>query len=306
MSAKSAYQRASQHEAELTARRLNVALEVSFADDLAAQQARNVVRFVQANEQRQVAAIVMPSADIDSTSGSVVAHPVHKLARRVAARGAGWIVLNRDAELQIATLRKEFPSVPSGVVTPDQKEFGRVQGRQFRSMLPKGGRILYVVGNPTASSTRDRRAGMREIAGNGHGGFKIDEVDGLWSAAQAKEAVLKWLAWESQRGEFPDLVGCQNDAMAVGASEALALAATQHSRAALRRIPVTGGDGLPDEGRRWVDEKRLAATVIAPTTAAVAIEQLVACWDTGRPMPLVTALPVTPYPALHELAPARG
>jgi ABC-type sugar transport system substrate-binding protein len=108
------------------------------------------------------------------------------------------------------------------------------------------------VGNALVSSSRDRRAGMLEEAGKA--GFVIEEVEGAWTTDRAREAVYKWLVRARIRDAWPDLVGCQNDEMALGAREALLQAAQDFERPALARLPVTGGDGLPELGRKWVAE----------------------------------------------------
>jgi ABC-type sugar transport system substrate-binding protein len=304
MSDKNRHQLAARDEAVAKAKRHGLALEVFFADNIAAQQSRDVIHFLHANAEQRLCIICMPVADIDSSTTAVGDHPIHKLARRVAARGAGWIVLNRDAEAQVNELHKEFPAVPVALVTPDQKEFGRIQGRQFRALLPRGGRVLYVLGNPFVSASRDRSAGVREII-RGDRDIAIDEVDGLWAADKAKAAVAKWLAQAAQRDAWPDVVGCQNDEMALGARDALLQGAAQFGRPALAKVPVTGGDGLPEFGQKWVAERKLAATVVLPTTTGIAIDQLAHAWQTGRPMPLKTVVPVAPFPDLARLAAAR-
>jgi len=299
----SSHQLASQRAAEEAAARHGVPIEVSFADNLAVQQAQNVVQFVHANPERRTCVILMPMADIESSSDSLEAHPLHRLARRVAARGIGWVLLNRDGRGQVAALQREFPTVPVALVTPDQQDFGRVQGRQFRALLPRGGRILYVLGDTAASSARDRRKGMIEVVG-GDAALSIEEVDGLWSRKEARESVAKWLSHASHRGDWPDLIGCQNDAMAMGAREALADAARLYATPSLLEVPVTGGDGLPEEGQKWVSERKLAATVVAPLTTAVAVDAVVRSWRAGVPMPLVTQLGVSSLPAIEALRPA--
>jgi ABC-type sugar transport system substrate-binding protein len=299
----SSHQRAAGRAAEEAARRHGVPLEVSFADNLAVQQAQNIVRLVHDNHSRRTCVILMPLTDIEAPSESLEGHPLHRLARRVAARGAGWITLNRGGTRQVAALQREFPGLPVALITPDQQEFGRVQGLQFRTLLPRGGRVLYVVGDTSASSARDRRQGMQAVVA-GDRAFHIEEVDGLWSGQGARDSVSKWLAHASQRGHWPHLVGCQNDDMAMGARDALIEASRLYSRPTLCDVPVTGGDGLPDEGQRWVGEGKLAATIVAPLTTGVAIEHLVRCWNTGAPMPLVTRLPVAPFPPIDKLGPA--
>ena len=280
LSRENSHQLAAARAAEEAAGRHGVPIEVSFADNLAVQQAQNILKFVHANPERRTCVVVMPLGDID-VSDSPDTHPIHKLARRVAARGAGWIALNRDATRQVTALQREFPGLPFALVTPDQQEFGRVQGRQFRALLPRGGRVLYVLGDTSASSTRDRRQGMLEVIG-GNPAFQVEEVDGLWSGREARQAVTRWLSSAAHRHQWPDLVGCQNDAMAMGAREALIAAAGLYGRPELRDVPITGGDGLPDEGQAWVREGKLRATVVAPLTTAVAVESLVRCWNTRR------------------------
>jgi hypothetical protein len=311
MSAHNAHQLANQEAAQARARSHGIDLQVFFADSVAAQQSQDVIRFLYGNPDCQLGVVIMPLSDIDPSQGTDD-HPVLKLARRVVSRGAAWMMLNRDAETMLASLQREFPQVPLGLVTPDQKEIGRLQGRQFRNLLPRGGRVLYVVGNPFVSSTRDRRAGMLEAVA-GAQRLAIDEVDGYWSADRAREAVLKWLAAAQGRGEWPALVGCQNDEMARGASEALAEAARRHNVPALASLPVTGIDGLRQHGQAWVAEQKLAATIVLPTTADVAVDTLALTWKTGVRVPLKTVVPVAPFPPnsvgpplVAERAPSTG
>jgi hypothetical protein len=157
------------------ARREGVALDIVFSENFAAQQAHDIMRFLHANGDQRLGLIVQTVGDIAQIDGTPLsAQPVYRLALRAAAKGAGWIVLNREADAQVAALRKDFPSLPIGIVTPDQKELGRVQGRQFKALLPRGGRLLYVLGIPSTSSAQDRRAGMLEAIRGG--AIEVGEV----------------------------------------------------------------------------------------------------------------------------------
>jgi ABC-type sugar transport system substrate-binding protein len=160
-----------------------------------------------------------------------------------------------------------------------------------------------VLGNPLASHSRDRRAGLLEETQGG--GFALDEVEGGWTADRARDAVFKWLVRASARHAWPDAAVCQNDEMAIGAREALARAATEFGRPALAELPVTGGDGLPEAGQKWVAEGKLTATIVVPPVAGVAVDLLLREWCHGRPMPPRTVLPVTPHPAIEDLAARR-
>ena len=71
----------------------------------------------------------------------------------------------------------------------------------------------------------------------------------MWAADRARQAVAKWLAGAARRDTWPDLVGCQNDEMGLGARDALREAAKTLGRPSLADVKVTGGDGLPDGAR---------------------------------------------------------
>jgi ribose transport system substrate-binding protein len=52
---------------------------------------------------------------------------------------------------------RRLGNVPVFSVSSDHEEIGRIQGRQFGALLPKGGSVLYVQG-PSASQVAQRRA----------------------------------------------------------------------------------------------------------------------------------------------------
>ena len=83
-----------------------------------------------------------------------------------------------------------------------------------------------------------------------------------WTEASGEEAISQWLRLKQFQTSPARLIGCQNDAMAVGARRALQAAGARHP--SLAKVPITGVDGLPDGGRRHVDGT-LAATVITPS-----------------------------------------
>src|SRR5215470_4843531 len=103
-----------------------------------------------------------------------------RVARDAARTRIGWFCLNRKMS-NLRELRAEFPSVPIALVMPDQLEIGRIQGRQFRALLPQGGDILYVQGSSVTSSAQARLAGMREVVAGSSVEVK-DVLDGNWKA----------------------------------------------------------------------------------------------------------------------------
>jgi hypothetical protein len=294
------HQRATARDAQAAARRHEIDLQVFYAGNLAVQQAQDIMRFVHLHADEQLGVMLIPVADAAPGNHSSV-DALLALARRVVAKGAAWLVLNRGRESHVRALRQEFPHVPAAAFNLDQDGFGRLQGRQWKALLPHGGRVLHVVGNPLVTSSQRRRAAMlEEIRG---AGLSLDEVEGGWSLERAREAVQRWLARAVVRGAEPNLVGCQNDAMALGAYEALQHAARDLDRPGLRRVPVTGGDGLPEGGQRWVTEGELAATIVMPTTSGLAVARLAEEWEGRGRMAAETILPVAPFPALEQLSP---
>src|SRR5262249_29564842 len=155
-------------------------------------------------------------------------------------------------------LHRQHSGLPIGMIGTDHLEIGRIQGRQFQALVPGGGLVVYVQGPADTSAAQDRLAGVEEVCGR-ESDLKI--VEGLWTAASGERAVAQWL--HLKHATPPRLIGCQNDAMALGARRALQAAAVKAP--GLARIPVTGVDGLPDGGRLHVDQGTLAATVITPS-----------------------------------------
>lgn len=90
-------------------------------------------------------------------------------------------------------------------------------------------------------------------------------------------------------------VVAQDDVMAMAARRVLDRA-VHEGRADLKAIPVLGGDGLPGQGRRWVDEGKLTATVSVTLPGKTAVELVWRHWKDSAPPPAVTRLAPTPYP----------
>jgi ribose transport system substrate-binding protein len=280
------YQRLMADEGLRAARQAGLDLEVFWADDTAALQSAQIVKFLHAHGGDEMAVVVMPVSDIGHEA------PLDNLARKVLSRGAAWIVLNRDLEPHVLALRAEFPRLPVALVAIDNREIGRIQGRQVKARLPADGALLVVVGSATTSAARDRRAGLLEVATRP---VVVSEVEAMWSAESADKAVARWLTLA--RAQEVQLVACQNDPMAVGARQALHRLARERGRPELLSVPVLGVDGLAGEGRRLVDEGTLAATVIVPPSAGAAIERLAVVWRSGGSIPPKVVLQPTPYPA---------
>jgi ribose transport system substrate-binding protein len=267
--------------AESAARRLGLPCEVIYADRNAILQIHQLFeRIHQPEEQRPLAFVVEPVKDEGQ----------RRLSRNAAGAGIGWLLLNHWSPY-LAELRREHPTLPICSVLTDQVEAGRVQGRQIKALLPRGGTVLYVQGPATSLVEERRRGTEEEIEG---AGIQLWELSASWSEQSGEEAVLACARLKTASLDRVDLLACQNDLMAQGARKALIATVPE-----LARIPVLGIDGLPSGGQRLVAKKELAATVVMPANADRAVE-LVAEWTrSGQQPPEQTRQLPEPYPPLE-------
>jgi ABC-type sugar transport system substrate-binding protein len=223
-----------------------------------------------------------------------------RVARDAVRAGIGWIGLNRRMD-SLQSLRQEFPEVPICFVCPDQREIGRIQGRQFRTLLPTGGRILYVQGEATSSPAQDRLEGMRETIEKAN--LEVASVlDGNWTTEDAERVAGSWLRMVLSGKTRIDLIGCQSDAMAMGVLKALKAVAEYLQRPEIALIPVTGCDGVPNVGQKLVTQGQLAATVLMPSTGGTAVELMARALSQGERLPAEIKLPPASFPAEEVLA----
>src|SRR5712691_8218559 len=284
------YQLAQEVTAQETARRLGVDIEIIDANNDPIGQSQQLLQSIQSITGRPDAIIVEP---LGGTTLPVV-------ARAAADAGIGWVVLNRD--IDYATQIRQIRNVPVFSITSNHEEIGRIQGRQFTALLPNGGSVLYIEGPSTNSGVPQRAAGMYETkAAN----IRVRVLRGDFTTESAQHAVQAWLRLSTSTQTQIDLIGSQNDAMALGVSKAFQeLPKTEQTRRWLR-LPYTGVDGLPQSGQKWVREGLLTATVVSPTNTGLAIEMLIKAVQSNLSPSGQTLTTPSSYPSLEALA-ARG
>jgi ABC-type sugar transport system substrate-binding protein len=289
------YHRRLAEEAQEAARQHGVAVDVYDAGDTGAKQAQDLVRFAAENPGKRLCALVVPFADAAAEGTAIQDDATYRLARRLLQKGVGWIMLNHGRADLVTALRADFPALPLALVAIDNHEFGRIQGRLLRGLVKPGAKVLCVRGNPFDSGSQERSAGLKE--GLRGAGIDLEEVDGRWDATIAEAEVRRWVASPLRQQAPLHAVVAQDDVMAMAARRVLDRAAQELARADLKGIPVVGGDGLPGMGRRWVDEGKLTATVSVTLPGRTAVELLWRHWKDSAPLPAVTRLAPTPYPA---------
>jgi len=274
------FQRMQAADAERAAARAGFDIELVYANNNTALQQERLFHFVHSPERARPAAIVAQTVSGDG---------LPRVARDAVKAGIGWVLLSTDAPY-VESLHAEYPDLPISIVTTDQPEIGRIQGRQFRSLLPAGGTLLYIQGRPDTSAAQQRLRGMEEVIA----GSKINVIvlTGEWTEESGERAVQSWLRLSSSEGVAVSVIGAQNDAMAIGARKAIAARRSQWLH-----LPFTGCDGLPEGGQRLVKEGQLAATVIMQSNSGPAIELIAAQLNTGQRAPSRIVLPPHGYPS---------
>lgn len=285
------YQIQMKDEVAAAARAAGLEVRVWFSGNSVGNQARDLYGVVHAGTP-PAAVLAMP---VQETS-------LARLAGEAVAAKIPWFWLNR-APPDHEALRERQKRPLSCLVTPDQTEAGRVQGRQCRLLLGRGSKIVYVQGRASNSSALARAAGFREAMA-GSGVEVLTTLDGNWTASDAERVITNWLRIMLSTGLQLDLVACQNDGMAAGVRRALARLAVECQRPDVARLPLLGTDGLPEIGQRMVDNRELAATVVLPVTGGVAVDWVHRILQ-GESPPAVVALRPRSYPDESSLASRR-
>jgi ribose transport system substrate-binding protein len=284
------FQVAQARSAEDAARKLESELEIIYAGDDAVHQSTELLKAIQ--------------SPAGSRPDAIVVEPVGRtalpqVAGAAIAAGMGWAVLNRRPDY-LAELRRTA-TAPVFAVSSDHAEIGRIQGRQFAVLLPRGGSVLYIEGPSDSPSARMRTAGMMETK---PANIPVTTLKARWTEEAAGRAVQSWLKLAIAQGASIDLVGAQDDSMAMGARKAFQQISNEAERSRWLSLPFTGCDGLPATGQVWVREKLLTATIHIPPLTGQAMEILAKAMQQGTQPPehsMTTSVSIPPIESLGRL-----
>jgi ribose transport system substrate-binding protein len=274
--------------AEEAAKRLGVQLRIISADNNAIDQSQQLLKIIQSHS--------------DSHPDGIIFEPVGgtalpQVARAAAIAGIGWVVLNREVEY-IAELRAAY-RIPAFTLTSDHEEVGRIQGRQFAALLPRGGSVLYVQGPSESLAAKQRTSGMYETKPVE---VQVKLMKAQWTEASAYRTVSSWLRLSTSHQTPIDVIAAQDDSMAMGARKAFEELPNGAARDRWLSVPYLGCDGLPNSGQAWVREGSLSATVYIPPNAGSAVEMLAKAVQTGTIPPEQTLTVPVSYPPIETLA----
>jgi ABC-type sugar transport system substrate-binding protein len=281
------YQQEQATAAKETAKRLGFDLQVVYAGNDAIQQSDQILKAIQSP------AGARPGAILFEPLGATA---LPQVARAASAAGIGWVVLNRNAEY-LPELRRSGRA-PAFAVSSDHLEIGRIQGQQFAALLPHGGSVLYIQGPSENSAAKERTAGMQQTK---PANVKISTLKGQWTEESAYKAVSSWMRLSTSVKQFLDLVGAQDDSMAIGARKAMRESADEAAREKWMGVPFTGCDGLIATGQQYVRSGLLAATVVVPPNTKLALEMLVAAMRGGKNAPELALTAPTSFPSVADL-----
>jgi ABC-type sugar transport system substrate-binding protein len=284
--AQNLYQQLLVREARASAARLGVRmLDPVFAGGSAWNQVETINGYLR-GDGRPDGLMIVPAGG-ESTIGTY---------QRVAKAGIPLVLLNRIPQWA-PDLRSRFPEALLAGVTPNQVGIGRIQAEQALRLARSGANVMLVTGTVGAAAAVERRRGFLDVVRDR---FRLHELDGGWSAAKTDKALETWFRLGAERNRLPELVVCQNDAMAEGVRAAFRRQAFALGSHDLERVPLTGCDGLMEEGQARVKRGELTATVVLPPTTPTALDVLRRFWNTGTPTGTVF-LEAAPFPALDSL-----
>jgi len=282
------YQQEQAAAAEKAARRLGVDVKIIQADNDSLKQSQQLLDIIQNTTGPR------PDAIIFEPAGGT-AFP--QVARAAAAAGIGWVILNHEVDY-VRQLRKTYP-IPVFSISSDHVEVGRIQGRQFAALLPEGGSVLYIEGPAASSAAKDRTRGMNETK---PANIQAKVIRANWTEDSSYRAVSSWLRLRTSHEMHIELVGAQDDSMAMGARKAFAELAVG-DRERWLKMPFTGCDGVPKTGQAWVRSGELAATIFIRPNTDLALEMLTEAIRKGSPLPEEHLTIPESVPAIAEITP---
>ena len=286
------YQQEQAASAEDAARKLGVGIEIIHAENDSITQSQQLLKLIQSSTDLRPDAIIFEP---------VGATALPQVGRAALNAGIGWVVLNRDVDY-MGEFRR-LSNTPAFAITSNHEEIGRIQGKQFAALLPNGGCVLYIEGPSESSAARQRTSGMQETKPQT---IQIRTLKAHWTEASAFKAVSSWLRLSTSREARIDLIAAQDDSMAMGARKAFQEHSSEGDRERWLNLPFTGCDGLPRTGQAWVRNGILAATVVVPPNAGIAIEMLVQALRAGAKAPECKSTIPTSFPSIEALAGNRA
>jgi ABC-type sugar transport system substrate-binding protein len=217
-----------------------------------AEQARSrdiAVQFVYAPEGAEDQQIAQVQQLIAAQVDALLVMPVATAARVAITR------LAQEADIPLVLvgsgLGDDWPAGRVALVQPNDLVAGRLQMRKLAQMLNGTGRIAIIAGDAADPRSTQHLRGVREVMAEYPGLQRVAEGAADGNGATARALVAAWLS----KDVGIDAIAAGNDAMALGAAEAL-----EHAGLPAGRVLI-GGVGATPEGIAAMQRQRLAVTI---------------------------------------------
>ena len=268
------------------AERLGVDLVVVNANSDAIAQSQQLLEVIQSNSSRPDGIIIEPVTNAG----------LPRVAEAAVDAGIAWVISN--AEVDYSEVLRRDARAPVFTVSQNHAEVGRVQGRQFYALLPRGGSVLYLRG-PAANFLAARRVeGLESVVPST---IQMKTLKIQWTSDSAYASVGAWLRLPSVRAADTHLISAQNTDFILAARAAFRDHIDPDEREKWLRLPCIGV-GVLGQVKPLLDDGTLTAAVVTSVTMDTALEMLVDALQKGSQPPEHTFVPQWSIPGLEELA----
>lgn len=284
------YLREQESAAKTTAQRLGLDLRIINAKSDPVTQSQQLLEIVQATSTRPDAIVVEP----------VNNQGLPRVAEAAVAAGIGWVVSNALVDY-LEALRKDAKAPVFGV-SQDHPEVGRMQGRQIRAILPRGGAILYLRGPATNFLAAQRSDALESELGIN---IQFKSLKIQWTEESAYNSVTSWLRLSTVRAGDTQLIAAQNTDFILAAKRAFEDNTAGDERKKWLGLPYCGVT-VPSQVKQLVDSGTLTAAIVTSVTLDTAIELLVRHLQTRSQPRQQTFIKAWSEPSLDELIKKYG
>ena len=284
------YLREQEAAARTTAQRLGLDLRIINAKSDPVTQSQQLLEIVQSTSARPDAIVVEP----------VNNQGLPRVAEAAAAAGVGWVVSNALVDY-LEALRKNAKAPVFGV-SQDHPEVGRMQGRQIRAILPRGGAILYLRGPATNFLAAQRSDALESELGIN---IQFKSLKIQWTEESAYNSVTSWLRLSTVRAGDTQLIAAQNTDFILAARRAFEDNTSGDERKKWLGLPYCGV-AVPSQVKQLVDSGTLTAAIVTPVTLDKALEILARNLQTRSQPQQQTFVKASSEPSLDELIKKYG
>ena len=284
------YLREQEAAAKSTAQKLGVEIQVINAKSDPVTQSQQLLEIVQTASARPDAIVVEP----------VNNQGLPRVAEAAVAAGIGWVISNALVDY-LEALRKNAKAPVFGV-SQDHPEVGRMQGRQIRAILPRGGAILYLRG-PATNFLAAQRSDALESELGANIQFKSLKIQ--WTEESAYNSVTSWLRLSTVRADDTYLIAAQNTDFILAARRAFEDNTSGDESKKWLALPYCGVS-VPSQVKQLVDSGTLTAAIVTPVTLDKALDILVRHLQTRSQPQQQTFVKAWSEPSLDELIKKYG